>query len=603
MEELIVSIISLIILVPIIYFLPLGLSHKGKGLLILIAFVFANLGLMVKSSLPVWQAGGIILLLIVLTVYILDRKFSKLLYANGKTVEEDVKEDVQIENAPVESEKKLLTEDTPVNLDEDDLPVASDIALVAELEEEKISMEIHTPSETDEDQLFKDENNPTEEVFQVDELIEDTIEETVDIDSLPQEESGFLSKREEIAEDSDGTVVQEEELPAEGYMSEIEQLIEDAEVEEEHTEVSKTEETIEESLAEEISEVESVEFELVEDILIPETDDEPSVVEEQVELNEEFIAKQEEELPEESYMSEIEQLIEGVELEENQVVVTQTEVVESHTEELDEVEQEELELIDEKVSEASSVEEQDELTEESTYDSETDEVTEELIASELSEDVIPEFTFDDKELLIETITSENDVKHDVEQLSLEDDDNVLVDTEEQESALLNELNLAQSEAAVSLDLDTDEPVLEEEQELEASTIDEDLALDEEPTDAASEIEAVETTFEEVIPTKAETQKSVLQQQLFHTMVSQLHLARKHMKADEYEKYINDHLHPDLPAQDYYTFASLLIEHYISKKQLEKLQELLTDLRSKFTNYPILDMEIQFLYEQYCGKTR
>jgi hypothetical protein len=85
------------------------------------------------------------------------------------------------------------------------------------------------------------------------------------------------------------------------------------------------------------------------------------------------------------------------------------------------------------------------------------------------------------------------------------------------------------------------------------------------------------------------------------MVSQIDHARKQMTPHEFEKYVKEYLHPEISAQDYYTFASILIEHYIRQKELNKLQGLLADLREKFTDYPVLQMEIQYLFKQYCEK--
>ncbi len=94
-------------------------------------------------------------------------------------------------------------------------------------------------------------------------------------------------------------------------------------------------------------------------------------------------------------------------------------------------------------------------------------------------------------------------------------------------------------------------------------------------------------------------KTKLQQQMFHTMVSQIHLSRTLMSGAEYEQMILGHLHPDLPQQDYYTFAHLLIEHYIEEEKYHLLSKLLTDLIDRFDNYPILMEEILFLYDKYC----
>jgi hypothetical protein len=91
----------------------------------------------------------------------------------------------------------------------------------------------------------------------------------------------------------------------------------------------------------------------------------------------------------------------------------------------------------------------------------------------------------------------------------------------------------------------------------------------------------------------------LQQQMFHLLVSQLELEGKRLPAHQYEMLIKEHMIDSLSPHDYYTFASMLTEHYIRNKELGKLNELLCDLREKFAKYPVLSMEIQYLYEQYC----
>ena len=94
-------------------------------------------------------------------------------------------------------------------------------------------------------------------------------------------------------------------------------------------------------------------------------------------------------------------------------------------------------------------------------------------------------------------------------------------------------------------------------------------------------------------------ETALQQQLFSTMIAQLQLARKYMDSQEYEFLIQEHLHEGLSAHDYYSFSSLLIEHYISNREREKLKDLLLYLQAQFSLYPILEMEIQYLYDRYC----
>jgi hypothetical protein len=85
----------------------------------------------------------------------------------------------------------------------------------------------------------------------------------------------------------------------------------------------------------------------------------------------------------------------------------------------------------------------------------------------------------------------------------------------------------------------------------------------------------------------------LHRQLFITMVSQIQLARKLIDSNKYEQMLKEYLHPDLPVSEYYTIASLLIQHYISEKEPIKLIALLDKTEEKVTKHPVLLQEIQY----------
>ena len=128
---------------------------------------------------------------------------------------------------------------------------------------------------------------------------------------------------------------------------------------------------------------------------------------------------------------------------------------------------------------------------------------------------------------------------------------------------------------------------------------------EENDESFSEIESLEKLQveqnEEVEIHVVTPEQTKLRQQMFHTMVERIHLSRKKIPAKRYEQLIKEHLHPGLPNQDYYTFAHLLIEHYIYDHNDKELCSLLIQLKDKFVNYPILQQEIDYLQEQYCKK--
>ncbi|QWU05809.1 hypothetical protein KNH48_09180 [Heyndrickxia coagulans] len=90
----------------------------------------------------------------------------------------------------------------------------------------------------------------------------------------------------------------------------------------------------------------------------------------------------------------------------------------------------------------------------------------------------------------------------------------------------------------------------------------------------------------------------IQKQLLGVLVEQLNLYRLTQPADAYEQLVKAHLHPQLAPEDYFTFASLLVEHYIAEQQFGKLQVLLKDLAETYAEYPVIREEIDFLRTKY-----
>ncbi|WP_141431853.1 hypothetical protein [Bacillus sp. 03113] len=68
------SVISLLLLYPILTFLPLKLSRNGKLSLMSIAFLIANLGLFLFQLYSVWISVLALFLLLTLTFYLLKDK-------------------------------------------------------------------------------------------------------------------------------------------------------------------------------------------------------------------------------------------------------------------------------------------------------------------------------------------------------------------------------------------------------------------------------------------------------------------------------------------------------------------------------------------------
>ncbi|HZG60705.1 MAG TPA: hypothetical protein VEY68_09610 [Anoxybacillus sp.] len=73
-------IIAFIIFVPILFFLPLGFQRSGQYLIVFSSFIFALLGLFMMTMFPLWKVVLLLVLLILSSLYLVDRKMGHLIY-------------------------------------------------------------------------------------------------------------------------------------------------------------------------------------------------------------------------------------------------------------------------------------------------------------------------------------------------------------------------------------------------------------------------------------------------------------------------------------------------------------------------------------------
>lgn len=106
-------------------------------------------------------------------------------------------------------------------------------------------------------------------------------------------------------------------------------------------------------------------------------------------------------------------------------------------------------------------------------------------------------------------------------------------------------------------------------------------------------EVSEIAVEDISPTRSEIQRQMLQ-----TMVSQINIIKSSLTSEEYEDLVRAHMQPSLPNLEYYTFAYMLIEHYITQGQHEKLTLLIKELYDKFDMYPVIKQQLDYLIEKY-----
>ncbi|KAB2334093.1 hypothetical protein [Bacillus mesophilum] len=93
----------------------------------------------------------------------------------------------------------------------------------------------------------------------------------------------------------------------------------------------------------------------------------------------------------------------------------------------------------------------------------------------------------------------------------------------------------------------------------------------------------------------------LQREVLKTLLEQLQLAKETTEPQVYEKWIQQCMQQKMPQKEHYIFASLLIEHYISQQEHQKLITLLNELKNQYSNMPIISEQIQFLLLSYSNE--
>lgn len=174
-----------------------------------------------------------------------------------------------------------------------------------------------------------------------------------------------------------------------------------------------------------------------------------------------------------------------------------------------------------------------------------------------------EYEVEDSQDIIETeeIVSTNpiDIAHEIEEI----DSSVSVYDEIDDNQMVEENNLLNEPLAELTDIDVELPFSEE----------------------------VEEVIVDQHPSKEVT---LLQKQVISSMLQELLLLKNQLGSGHYEERIIQHLDSSLPDEDYYSFAHVLIEHYISNGEFKKLEHFLLELEVRFNQYPGIMKELNYL---------
>jgi hypothetical protein len=90
LNSILVTSVALIILIPLLSIIPLGLTKVGKGILVVLSFLLAIIGLVANTMFYAWQTSAILLLLAFLFTYLLMKRFSSNLFVEYLNVEQSM---------------------------------------------------------------------------------------------------------------------------------------------------------------------------------------------------------------------------------------------------------------------------------------------------------------------------------------------------------------------------------------------------------------------------------------------------------------------------------------------------------------------------------
>lgn len=89
MDSVLWSFGSLLFVIAVICFVPIGLTKKGKSLVVVAGFLLALTGRTAAVTFSLWQTMLILVILVFLVAFLLDRLLGSLLYVNNELLEQE----------------------------------------------------------------------------------------------------------------------------------------------------------------------------------------------------------------------------------------------------------------------------------------------------------------------------------------------------------------------------------------------------------------------------------------------------------------------------------------------------------------------------------
>lgn len=236
------ALVSLLIVIPIIYFIPIDIPVKWKITVVGISFIIANTGLLTRMQFELWQSLLILFLLVALSSFLISKRIGE---PSNLSIEKNIQQNKLDRTTSLQKEAIILTkEEQPLGNYEKGLENQS-------VEEEQYSQPFEAIGDLEKNESFE-ELEPLKEAEE--KLLHTLEEDTFEID----EDISFLLNRDENLNitqsiESDLADKNNETEQEASYMSEIEKLLEETDIEaEENTGYTHIEEVKEMGSLEEI---------------------------------------------------------------------------------------------------------------------------------------------------------------------------------------------------------------------------------------------------------------------------------------------------------------------------------------------------------------
>jgi hypothetical protein len=233
MQSIIWAFGSLVVLLGIISFLPIGLTLKGKIVVGITGFILSIGGLAANSTFPLWTTFLLLLVITFFSAYIIDSRMRKILYTEKISPEKEIFHDIDVSllsNKNVRREQLSDIDLIEINNAEEDSLLELTVPELLISVEKKDAPDLPSLDESKLDEIqFTNIDGTLDELF---------IEETLELSPISDIDKDSVFEEILDADLSKSSQFNNADLE-DGYLSEIESLLDEHQMEQQDDKVSE----------------------------------------------------------------------------------------------------------------------------------------------------------------------------------------------------------------------------------------------------------------------------------------------------------------------------------------------------------------------------